>query len=115
MADRETFQRSSDHPWFVIVVAVLLTKYVLRAGRRYMYRVLLHRSGVVCGELWLTRSLPAETFGVGVIFLVGEKDREVFSECVSVLGRHEYFEKLRDVKLDSEDLGNGCMGNEAVT
>jgi hypothetical protein len=50
-----------------------------------------------------------------VSFLVGEKDREVFSGCVSVLGRHEYFEKLRDVKLDSEDLGNGCMGNEAVT
>jgi hypothetical protein len=41
-----------------------------------------------------------------VRFSDGKKDREIFLERVGVLGRYEYFEKLRDVNLDSEDLGN---------
>jgi hypothetical protein len=63
-------------------------------------------SGVVCGELWLTPSLLAETFGEGVNFLMGKKIVRFERVLVGYWGRHEYFEKLRDVNLDSEDLGN---------
>jgi hypothetical protein len=57
------------------------------------------------GNCGLTRSLPAETFGEGVNFLMGRKIVRFERVCM-VLGRHEYFEKLRDVKLDGEGLEN---------
>jgi hypothetical protein len=89
------------------VVAVLLTKICFACWQE------VHVPGIVTlglewstGNCGLTRSRPVETFGEGGEFSDGRKDCEIFSECVSVLGRHEYFEKLRDVKLDSEDIGN---------
>jgi hypothetical protein len=98
------------------MVAVHLTKICFACWQK------VHVPGIVtlglgwsAGNCGLTRPRPADTFGEGGGFSGGRKDREIFSKCVRVLGRHEYFEKLRDVKLDSEDLGNGCMGNEAVT
>jgi hypothetical protein len=46
---------------------------------------------------------------------MGEKIVRFERVCVWYWGGTSISKKLTDLKLDSEDLGNRCMGNEAVT